>query len=152
LRELDPTEGTLSAMIAGLLFGLLLPLGIGSCRYPTTGDTTNVYLNNLGGSTSSPGSTSNGGSVVDQVVVTPGLVETVNGQRVVLTAQPFAGTLPLAGIPILWATTDPSIANIQDLSTSSTVTIKAEGIGEADVIARAGSAEGRARIKVRASN
>lgn len=130
-----------------------LALGLCACRpYPTGGDTTNVYLNNFGGSSGAPTSGGPGTIIVDQVIVVPSLVETVNGQRFTLTAQAFAGTLPLAGIPILWATTDPAIANIQDLSTSATVTVKAEGVGEAEVIARAGAVEGRARVRVRSAN
>lgn len=124
---------------------------LGSCKLqlPPGGD-TNVYLNNLAGP-SSPSSTPSG-TVVDQVVVTPALIETINGQRFTLTAQAYAGTLPLSGIPILWASTDPSVANIETPSTTGTVTVKAEGPGEAEVIARAGPAEGRARVKVRAAN
>lgn len=136
----------MKTFVALLVVGLTL---VGSCKIPPGGD-TNVYLNNLAG----PSSPSSGpsGTVVDQVVITPALVETVNGRRFTLTAQPFAGTLPLAGIPILWATSDPSIANIETPSTTGSVSVKAEGVGEADVIARAGAVEGRARVKVRAAN
>lgn len=121
----------------GLLAGaLLLALGC-----------TTININELTGASSTDGSS----ALVDQVVVSPSFVETLNGQRFIFTAQAFAGSLPVAGARIFWSSSNPSVANILS-STGELANVKAESPGEAEIAARVGRAEGRARVLVRAAN
>lgn len=87
-------------------------------------------------------------SLVEEVVVTPSSVETINGDRFQLNAQAFAGSRPVqVDAFFIWSSSAPLVANI--VRTSGAVAqVKAENPGEAEIIARVGKAEGRARIKV----
>jgi len=91
------------------------------------------------------------GFLVDRVELTPAFVEVPNGTRFQISAQAFLGSVPVAGVPVLFFSTDPSIAQIVVVE-GSVVTVKAEGVGTAEIVARVAAAEARARVEVRAAS
>jgi len=131
-----------AAALLALIFFMAATLT--GCR--PHGDTINFFVNDIAGPTAGAAEV-----IADRVDIIPPFVDTVNGQRFVLTAKVYAGNAPLEASSVTWASSAPAVANIEEVLGGS-VRIKAEGPGTADILARVGRAEGRCQVRVKEAN